>query len=58
MSEEDIENLRFLLTIDEATFEDWASKVDEDDFDYAIELLNGLFATLDRSRAMLTDLGL
>ena len=39
MNDWDKDNLHFLLTIDSETFEDWLSQADEDDIDYAIELL-------------------
>jgi hypothetical protein len=39
MNDWDKDNLNFLLTIDSETFEDWLSQADEDDIDYAIELL-------------------
>jgi aspartate/glutamate racemase len=40
MNEYDRDNLKFLLTIDEATFKDWYNQMDEDDHEYAQELLN------------------
>ena len=39
MSEEDYENLNFLLSISNETFNDWWDTVDEDDRDYALTLL-------------------
>jgi hypothetical protein len=39
MNNWDRDNLNFLLTIDSETFEDWLQQADEDDIDYAIELL-------------------
>lgn len=39
MNNWDRDNLNFLLTIDSETFEDWLDQADEDDIDYAIELL-------------------
>jgi hypothetical protein len=39
MNDWDRDNLNFLLTIDSETFEDWLDQADEDDIDYAIELL-------------------
>jgi hypothetical protein len=39
MNDWDKDNLNFLLTIDSKTFEDWLEQADEDDIDYAIELL-------------------
>ena len=40
MNEYDRENLKFLLTIDEATFKDWYDQMDDEDHEYAQELLN------------------
>ena len=39
MNDWDRDNLNFLLTISSETFEDWLDQADEDDIDYAIELL-------------------
>jgi hypothetical protein len=39
MNDWDRDNLNFLLTISSETFEDWLEQADEDDIDYAIELL-------------------
>ena len=39
MNERDKENLHFLLNVDEETFRDWLSKSDNDDLEYALELV-------------------
>jgi len=39
MSDEDRNNLNFLLTVSPEVFEDWFDQADEDDVDYALELL-------------------
>jgi hypothetical protein len=39
MNDWDRDNLNFLLTISSETFEDWLLQADEDDVEYAIELL-------------------
>lgn len=39
MNEWDKDNLHFLLTVDPEVFEDWLAQADEDDIEYAIELL-------------------
>ena len=39
MNEWDKDNLNFLLTVSSEVFEDWLSQADEDDIDYAMELL-------------------
>jgi hypothetical protein len=40
MNKHDRDNLNFLLTIDEATFKDWYDQMEENDHEYAQELLN------------------
>lgn len=40
MDQNDRDNLNFLLSIDDATFKDWYSKMDQDDHEYAQELLS------------------
>jgi hypothetical protein len=40
MNKHDRDNLNFLLSTDDATFKDWYNQMDEDDHDYARELLN------------------
>jgi len=39
MNEHDFQNLRFLLLASQEVLADWYSKVDKDDHEYAIELL-------------------
>lgn len=39
MSENDIKNLLFLLTSSKETLKDWYFSVEEDDIDYAFEIL-------------------
>jgi hypothetical protein len=39
MNDHDRGNLRFLLTADETTMQEWYSQVSQDDIDYALELL-------------------
>lgn len=39
MTEEDYQNLFFLLSISSETFNDWWDSADEDDRDYALSLL-------------------
>jgi hypothetical protein len=39
MSERDLDNLEFLLTASNETLTDWFSKMEQDDIDYAFELL-------------------
>ena len=39
MNRRDRENLKFLLTVSEESFNDWLSKADNDDVEYALELI-------------------
>ena len=39
MNDWDKDNLHFLLSVDPEVFEDWLEQADEDDVEYAIELL-------------------
>jgi hypothetical protein len=39
MNDWDKDNLHFLLTVSSEVFEDWLAQADEDDIEYAIELL-------------------
>ena len=39
MDKWDRDNLNFLLTVDEATFEDFMAQSSDDDIEYAIELI-------------------
>lgn len=40
MNDHDRDNLNFLLTVSPEVFDDWMNQADEDDIDYAIELLS------------------
>lgn len=53
MDEHDRSNLNFLLSIDEATFKDWYSKMDGDDITYAHELLAMASEELEEKSRML-----
>ena len=39
MNRRDRENLKFLLTVSEESFNDWLSQADNDDVEYALELI-------------------
>lgn len=39
MNDWDKDNLNFLLTVSSEVFEDWLAQADEDDIEYAMELL-------------------
>lgn len=58
MSKEDADNLKFLLSVDQETLEDWFSKMSTDDHLYALELLIGYLKTLMGAQEMLDNLGL
>ena len=47
MNQWDRNNLQFLLTASTDTLRDWITKIDEDDLDYAFELLKMASAELD-----------
>jgi len=51
MNDYDRNNLEFLLNADDATIEDWHSKVSADDIDYAYELLD-MFSKELKERAI------
>lgn len=56
MNQHDRDNLNFLLSADTKTLKDWHSKVDQDDLDYAMELLEAYSRELDeRSAALLIE---
>ena len=53
MNEHDRSQLEFLMSIDAKTFKDWYSKTDEDDHEYAGELLAAYAKELDeRAQAL------
>jgi hypothetical protein len=39
MNDDDRNNLNFLLTVSQKVFEEWFDQADQDDVDYALELL-------------------
>ena len=39
MKKRDRDNLKFLMTIDERTFDDWMNQADDDDLEYALQLI-------------------
>jgi hypothetical protein len=56
MNQHDRDNLNFLLSIDNGTFKDWYNKVDQDDREYARELLNTYSIELkERSLELLVE---
>ena len=56
MTERDLDNLEFLLTASNKTIGDWFSKMEPDDIDYAIELLELAKLELVDQATELTDL--
>ncbi len=55
MNDWDKDNLRFLMNIDEATFEDWASQASEDDLAYAMELIRAARTEVAMQAAAIFD---
>lgn len=56
MSENDKHNLRFLLNVNDVVLTDWFNSVDEDDVNYAMELLALAKLELIDKAAELSDL--
>jgi hypothetical protein len=56
MTERDLDNLEFLLTASNKVIGDWFSKMEPDDIDYAIELLELAKLELVDQATELTDL--
>lgn len=56
MTERDLDNLEFLLTASNKVIGDWFSKMEQDDIDYAIELLELAKLELVDQATELTDL--
>lgn len=55
MTQYDLDNLRFLLTVSKETLKDWFNTVDEDDILYATELLEQAKTDVD-AKAMMIDM--
>ncbi len=55
MNDWDKDNLRFLMNIDEATFEDWARQASEDDLAYAMELIRAARTEVAMQAAAIFD---
>lgn len=55
MKKYDLDNLRFLLSVDRETLEDWFNTVDEDDILYATELLEQAKTDVD-AKALMIDM--
>jgi hypothetical protein len=55
MNQHDLDNLRFLLTVDSETLRDWFNTVDEDDIVYATELLERAKTDV-KAKVMMIDL--
>lgn len=56
MTERDLDNLEFLLTASNKVIGDWFSKMEQDDIDYAFELLELAKLELVDQATELTDL--
>jgi hypothetical protein len=55
MNDWDKDNLRFLMNIDEATFEDWSAQASQDDIDYAMELIKAARLEISMQAAAIFD---
>jgi hypothetical protein len=55
MNDHDRNNLNFLLTVSPEVFDDWMDQADEDDIDYAIELLRMRKSELNLKELELSD---
>jgi hypothetical protein len=55
LDENDLGNLKFLLSIDKATMQDWYNKMDQDDINYAQELLRTAHTALMVSQIEAND---
>jgi hypothetical protein len=55
MNQWDKDNLRFLMSVDTPTFEDWFDQADQDDIDYALELLAQAKAEVSLKAAEIFD---
>lgn len=55
MNHDDRENLKFLLTASKETLQDWYSKMGEDDYKYALELLEAYSRELDVRASLMED---
>lgn len=53
MTQYDLDNLRFLLTVSKETLKDWFETVDEDDIVYALELLEKAKTDVDAKTMMI-----
>lgn len=56
MTRDDWDNLQFLLNASEETLCDWYEKMDEDDHEYASDLLALYSEELDIKRALINDI--
>jgi hypothetical protein len=39
MNDKDLNNLNFILNVDDASFDDWLNQASDDDIDYALQLI-------------------
>lgn len=56
MNEHDLGNLRFLLTASKEVLQDWYNHVDDDDIQYALELLHAYKLELIDNATELSDM--
>jgi hypothetical protein len=55
MNDYDRENLQFLLNVDKETLKDWYDEMEEDDHEYASELLAAYSEELNVKSALIQD---
>lgn len=55
MNSHDKSNLKFILSLDEQAFEDWYACLDQDDIEYAMELLKQARTEVNVQLASLHD---
>lgn len=55
MNQHDRENLLFLLSASKETLQDWYEQMGEDDYKYALELLEAYSRELDVRSALMED---
>lgn len=55
MNDHDLNNIRYIMSLDEHQFDEWMSKVGDDDINYAIEIIKARRVELMMEEALLND---
>lgn len=55
MNDHDLNNIRYIMSLDEHQFDEWMSKVGDDDINYAIEIIQARRIELMMEEALLND---